>query len=69
MSWSRASPWRVGGALLLGLDRRLQTELKMPVYRADDPLTCVARGTGRVAEALHLYERAIAAGSERRRSA
>ncbi|MCD6031168.1 MAG: cell shape determining protein MreB/Mrl family [Thermomicrobiales bacterium] len=40
-----------GGALLLGLDRRLQTELKMPVYRADDPLTCVARGTGRVAEA------------------
>jgi rod shape-determining protein MreB len=57
-----------GGALLLGLDRRLQTELKMPVYRADDPLTCVARGTGRVAEALHLYERAIAAGSERRRS-
>ncbi|MDQ2652402.1 MAG: rod shape-determining protein, partial [Chloroflexota bacterium] len=57
-----------GGALLLGLDRRLQTELKKPVYRADDPLTCVARGTGRVAEALHLYERAIAAGSERRRA-
>ena len=56
-----------GGALLLGLDRRLQTELKMPVYRADDPLTCVARGTGRVAEALHLYERALASGSELRR--
>ncbi len=57
-----------GGALLLGLDRRLQTELKMPVYRADDPLTCVARGTGRVAEALHLYERALASGSEIRRA-
>ena len=56
-----------GGALLMGLDRRLQTELKMPVYRADDPLTCVARGTGRVAEALHLYERALASGSEIRR--
>jgi rod shape-determining protein MreB len=42
-------------------------ELKMPVYRADDPLTCVARGTGRVAEALHLYERALASGSEIRR--
>ena len=57
-----------GGALLLGLEKRLQTELKMPVYRADDPLTCVARGTGRVAEALHLYERALASGSELRRS-
>src|SRR4029453_11900883 len=57
-----------GGALLLGLDRRLQTELKMPVYRADDPLTSGARGTGRVAEALHLYERALASGSEIRRA-
>ena len=44
-----------GGALLLGLDRRLQSELRMPVDLAEDPLTCVARGTGRVAEALHLY--------------
>jgi rod shape-determining protein MreB len=58
-----------GGALLLGLDRRLQNELRMPVYRADDPLTCVARGTGRVAEALHLYERALAGGQELRRTA
>ena len=57
-----------GGALLLGLDRRLQHELKMPVRRAEDPLTCVARGTGRVAEALHLYERALAGGQERRRA-
>ena len=56
-----------GGALLLGLDRRLQNELKMPVYRAEDPLTCVARGTGRVAEALHLYQRALASGQELRR--
>jgi len=58
-----------GGALLLGLDKRLQSELRMPVYRADDPLTCVARGTGRVAEALHLYQRALAGGQEIRRPA
>ncbi len=58
-----------GGALLLGLDKRLQSELRMPVYRADDPLTCVARGTGRVAEALHLYQRALAGGQELRRPA
>jgi rod shape-determining protein MreB len=56
-----------GGALLMGLDRRLQSELRMPVHRADDPLTCVARGTGRVVEALHLYQRALAGGQELRR--
>jgi rod shape-determining protein MreB len=55
-----------GGALLLGLERRLQTELRMPVHTAEDPLTCVARGTGRVAEALHQYERALAGGQPRR---
>ncbi len=57
-----------GGALLLGLDRRLQAELRMPVFRAEDPLTCVARGTGRVAESLQLYERALAGGQEIRRA-
>ena len=57
-----------GGALLHGIDRRLQNELKMPVRRAEDPLTCVARGTGRVAEALHLYQRALAGGQELRRA-
>lgn len=56
-----------GGGLLLGLDKRLQSELRMPVYRADDPLTCVVRGTGRVAEALHLYQRVLAGGQELRR--
>jgi len=55
-----------GGALLLGLERRLQVELRMPVHTAEDPLTCVARGTGRVAEALHQYERALASGQPRR---
>ena len=33
---------------------------------AEDPLTCVARGTGRVAEALQQYERALAGGQPRR---
>ncbi|MGH2549920.1 MAG: rod shape-determining protein, partial [Thermomicrobiales bacterium] len=56
-----------GGALLLGLDRRLQNELRIPVNKAADPLNCVALGTGRVAEALHLYERALASGQETRR--
>ena len=39
-----------GGALLRGLDRRLAQETKFPVYVADDPLTCVVRGTGEALE-------------------
>jgi rod shape-determining protein MreB and related proteins len=41
-----------GGALLQGLDRRIAEETKMPVRIADDPLTCVVRGTGRCLEDL-----------------
>jgi len=35
-----------GGALLRGLDRLLADETGMPVHVAEEPLTCVARGTG-----------------------
>lgn len=41
-----------GGALLRGLDRLIADRTQMPVYIADDPLTCVARGTGMVLEYL-----------------
>jgi rod shape-determining protein MreB len=34
-----------GGALLAGLDRRAADATQMPVHIADDPLTCVGRGT------------------------
>jgi rod shape-determining protein MreB len=39
-----------GGALLSGLDRRLAQDTKFPVYVAEDPLSCVVRGTGEVLE-------------------
>jgi rod shape-determining protein MreB len=35
-----------GGSLLTGIDRLLTEETGMPVQRAEDPLTCVVRGTG-----------------------
>jgi len=35
-----------GGALLKGLDRVIARETQVPVTIADDPLTCVVRGTG-----------------------
>ncbi|MBA2919714.1 MreB/Mrl family cell shape determining protein [Sphingomonas sp. MAH-20] len=39
-----------GGALLEGLDEVLRDETGLPVTVADDPLTCVALGTGRALE-------------------
>jgi rod shape-determining protein MreB and related proteins len=39
-----------GGALLHGLDRRIAAETKMPVHIAQDPLSCVARGAGKMVE-------------------
>lgn len=35
-----------GGALLRGLDKEIAQAAKIPVRVADDPLTCVVRGTG-----------------------
>ncbi|WBO23989.1 rod shape-determining protein [Sphingomonas abietis] len=39
-----------GGALLQGIDEVLRDETGLPVTIADDPLTCVALGTGRALE-------------------
>ena len=39
-----------GGSLLHGIDRLLAAETGMPVQIAEDPLTCVARGTGMALE-------------------
>ncbi len=41
-----------GGALLRGLDRLLAVETEMPVHTAEDPLTCVVMGAGRVVEEM-----------------
>jgi rod shape-determining protein MreB len=39
-----------GGALLRGLDKRINQETQIPVHIADDPLTGVVRGTGLILE-------------------
>jgi len=41
-----------GGALLRGLDRLISEETGLPVHIADDPLTAVALGTGKVLSEL-----------------
>jgi rod shape-determining protein MreB len=41
-----------GGALLSNLDLVLRHATRLPVSIADDPLTCVALGTGRALEEM-----------------
>jgi rod shape-determining protein MreB len=41
-----------GGALIRQLDKYLSETIKIPVYVADEPLLCVAKGTGRALEEI-----------------
>jgi len=48
-----------GASQLQGLAERLTQETKMRVYVADDPVTCVVRGTGAVLEQLDKLQRVL----------
>lgn len=48
-----------GGALLRGLDKLISVETKTIVHIADDPLTCVVRGTGIVLEDIDLLSEVL----------
>ena len=50
-----------GGALLRGLDQKLREETTLPVSLADDSLTCVVRGTGKVLEEMNRYYKVLLA--------
>lgn len=45
-----------GGALLHGLDQLLAEELNVPVFVAEEPMHCVARGTGIILENIDKLE-------------
>lgn len=45
-----------GGALLHGIDLALSEEVGVPVHVAEDPLSCVAVGTGRALGMLHILK-------------
>lgn len=45
-----------GGAMVDGFDKLLSQELKVPVFMADSPLTCVVEGTGVLLENINLIE-------------
>lgn len=42
-----------GGSLLTGMTTLLSKETDIPVFLADDPLTCVAKGTGHALEEMN----------------
>jgi rod shape-determining protein MreB len=54
-----------GGALLRRLDKLLTQETGMSVIVAEDPLDCVAKGTGVVAEDLETMKRVTMASSKK----
>lgn len=44
-----------GGALLYGMDKFVAEHTKVPCYIAEDPISCVAIGTGKVLENINVY--------------
>ena len=48
-----------GGALLKGLDRLIKEETGMPVYIAEEPLDCVAKGAGKVLEEKEVLRKVL----------
>ncbi len=55
-----------GGALLEGIDRLISNETGLPVYIAEDPLSCVAKGTGRALNNMSIISAASRNKSVRR---
>ena len=48
-----------GGAKIQGLAERIEDAIKMRVWIAEDSMTCVARGAGKVLEDLDNYDRVL----------
>ena len=44
-----------GGALLKNIDKRFSKETGLPVHIAEDPLSCVAIGTGKALDQEHTF--------------
>ncbi|MFH1347136.1 MAG: rod shape-determining protein [Candidatus Margulisiibacteriota bacterium] len=48
-----------GGSLLRGLDKYLAQETDMSVYVVDDPISCVAYGTGKILEEIDTLKKVL----------
>ena len=54
-----------GGALLRGLDKLVREETGMPVRIAENPLDCVAIGTGKSVEDAEIFEKVLMMNNKR----
>ena len=52
-----------GGALLHGFTRLLNEETDIPIHLAEDPMSCVALGTGKVLESVEGFRSGLIVGS------
>jgi rod shape-determining protein MreB len=48
-----------GGSLLRGIDKLLSEETGLPVHVAEDPITSVALGTGKVLDEMHYLKKLL----------
>ena len=48
-----------GGGLLKGLDERIRMETNLPVHVAEDPLTAVVRGVGKVLDKINEFNKVL----------
>jgi rod shape-determining protein MreB len=48
-----------GGAMLRDIDKHIRNRVELPVYVAEDPLTAVVRGTGKVLEDIESFKRVL----------
>jgi rod shape-determining protein MreB len=48
-----------GGALLKNFDERMREDTSLPIHVAEDPLTCVVRGCGKILEDFERYEKVL----------
>ncbi|OIO08748.1 rod shape-determining protein [Candidatus Falkowbacteria bacterium CG_4_10_14_0_2_um_filter_36_22] len=53
-----------GGVLLRNLDKKIAQIIKIPIRVADDPLTCVVRGTGILLSDPELLAKVVSASTE-----
>jgi rod shape-determining protein MreB len=54
-----------GGAMLTGLERRIQSETGMPIVVAKNPLQCVAIGSGQCLEEFDALKQVLISASSR----
>lgn len=53
-----------GGALIKGLHKMIEDEIKIPVYIAEDPLTAIVRGAGVVLEDMETHREVLLANED-----